>query len=210
MVNGAGLAMSTMDIIKLYGGEPANFLDVGGSASQEAVKIRIPDPGLRPGGRGGADQHLRRHRAHRPHRLAAWSAPSRSSATSSLPVVVRLEGTNVEQGRRVLAEADFDFIVAGAHGRRGREGRPGFGHKSSGRFERRCVMAIWVDNDTRLLVQGITGNEGEFHALGCRDYGTQVVAGVTPGKGGQEVEWHPGLRFGGSRGAREDRRATRR
>ncbi len=52
-------------------------------------------------------------------------------------------------------------------------------------------MAIWVNNDTRLLVQGITGKEGEFHALGCRDYGTQVVAGVTPGKGGQEVQGIP-------------------
>ena len=43
-------------------------------------------------------------------------------------------------------------------------------------------MAIWVGNETRLLVQGITGKEGQFHALGCREYGTQVVAGVTPGK----------------------------
>ena len=52
-------------------------------------------------------------------------------------------------------------------------------------------MAIWVNNETRLLVQGITGKEGEFHALGCRDYGTRVVAGVTPGKGGQEVDGIP-------------------
>jgi succinyl-CoA synthetase alpha subunit len=52
-------------------------------------------------------------------------------------------------------------------------------------------MAVWVDNDTRLLVQGITGKEGMFHALGCRDYGTQVVAGVTPGKGGETVEGIP-------------------
>lgn len=52
-------------------------------------------------------------------------------------------------------------------------------------------MAIWVSDETRLLVQGITGKEGTFHALGCRDYGTQVVAGVTPGKGGQEVEGIP-------------------
>ena len=52
-------------------------------------------------------------------------------------------------------------------------------------------MAIWVDIDTRLLVQGITGKEGTFHALGCRDYGTQVVAGVTPGKGGETVEGIP-------------------
>jgi len=52
-------------------------------------------------------------------------------------------------------------------------------------------MAIWVSGETRLAVQGITGKEGQFHALGCRDYGTRVVAGVTPGKGGEEVEGIP-------------------
>jgi len=49
-------------------------------------------------------------------------------------------------------------------------------------------MSIWVDYSTRLLVQGITGNEGRFHSLQCAGYGTNIVAGVTPGKGGQEVE----------------------
>jgi succinyl-CoA synthetase alpha subunit len=52
-------------------------------------------------------------------------------------------------------------------------------------------MAIWLNRETRLLVQGITGKEGTFHALGCRDYGTQVVGGVTPGKGGSDVEGIP-------------------
>src|ERR1700680_310152 len=52
-------------------------------------------------------------------------------------------------------------------------------------------MAIWVGDETRLAVQGITGKEGKFHALACRDYGTQVVAGVTPGKGGGAVEGLP-------------------
>src|SRR6476659_4829772 len=52
-------------------------------------------------------------------------------------------------------------------------------------------MAIWVTKETRLLVQGITGKEGTFHALGCRDYGTKVVGGVTPGKGGETVEGIP-------------------
>jgi succinyl-CoA synthetase alpha subunit len=52
-------------------------------------------------------------------------------------------------------------------------------------------MAIWVDGGTRLAVQGITGKEGMFHALGCREYGTRVVAGVTPGKGGGSVEGIP-------------------
>jgi succinyl-CoA synthetase alpha subunit len=52
-------------------------------------------------------------------------------------------------------------------------------------------MAIWVGKETRLLVQGLTGREGSFHALACRDYGTQVVAGVTPGKGGATHEGIP-------------------
>ncbi len=52
-------------------------------------------------------------------------------------------------------------------------------------------MSIWVNNETRLLVQGITGNEGRFHTLQCVQYGTNVVAGVTPGKGGQEVDGIP-------------------
>jgi succinyl-CoA synthetase alpha subunit len=52
-------------------------------------------------------------------------------------------------------------------------------------------MSIWVGNDTKLLVQGITGREGQFHTLQCRAYGTQVVAGVTPGKEGQSVEGIP-------------------
>jgi succinyl-CoA synthetase alpha subunit len=52
-------------------------------------------------------------------------------------------------------------------------------------------MAIWVNEGTRLLVQGITGTEGRYHALACREYGTRVVAGVTPGKGGTDVEGIP-------------------
>jgi succinyl-CoA synthetase alpha subunit len=52
-------------------------------------------------------------------------------------------------------------------------------------------MSIWVDSNTKLLVQGITGSQGLFHAKGCRDYGTKVVGGVTPGKGGETVEGFP-------------------
>ncbi|MDI9632303.1 MAG: succinate--CoA ligase subunit alpha [Acidobacteriota bacterium] len=52
-------------------------------------------------------------------------------------------------------------------------------------------MAIWLDENTRVVVQGITGKEGKYHALSCREYGTQVVAGVTPGKGGEVVEGIP-------------------
>ena len=111
MVNGAGLAMATMDIIKLYGSEPANFLDVGGSASQEAVqnafKILISDPTVKAvlinifGGIARTD------------RIARGVVAALTELDDvEIPVVVRLEGTNVELGRQILQDADFDFIVA--------------------------------------------------------------------------------------------------
>jgi len=111
VVNGAGLAMATMDIIKLYGASPANFLDVGGSASQEAVanafRILVSDPGTKAvlinifGGIARTD------------RIAnGVVAALRELGGVKLPVVVRLEGTNVEQGRAILRDSEFDFIVA--------------------------------------------------------------------------------------------------
>ncbi|MBZ0114602.1 MAG: ADP-forming succinate--CoA ligase subunit beta [Thermoanaerobaculia bacterium] len=111
MVNGAGLAMATMDIIKLFGGDPANFLDVGGSASQEAVKnafrILVSDPSVKAvlinifGGIARTD------------RIARGVVGALTELGDvNIPVIVRLEGTNVEEGRRVLRDADFDFIVA--------------------------------------------------------------------------------------------------
>jgi succinyl-CoA synthetase beta subunit len=113
MVNGAGLAMATMDIIKLYGGEPANFLDVGGSASEEAVagafRIIVDDPNVKAvlinifGGIARTDRIA--------NGVVAAIEKLGDDATR-VPVVVRLEGTNVEEGRRILREADFDFIVA--------------------------------------------------------------------------------------------------
>jgi len=112
MVNGAGLSMATMDIIKLYGAEPANFLDVGGSASQEAVKnafqILVGDASVKAvlinifGGIARTDRIAR-----------GVVGAIEELGEVGLPVVVRLEGTNVEEGRRILHEADFDFIVAG-------------------------------------------------------------------------------------------------
>ena len=111
MVNGAGLAMATMDIIKLYGGAPANFLDVGGSASQEAVKnafqILVEDPSVKAvlinifGGIARTDRIAR-----------GVVGALEELGDVTLPVVVRLEGTNVEQGRAILQEADFEFVVA--------------------------------------------------------------------------------------------------
>jgi len=116
MVNGAGLAMATMDIIKLYGAEPANFLDVGGSASQEAVesafRIILSDASVKAvlinifGGIARTDRIARGV-------VAAIDELAAADTPVEVPVVVRLEGTNVEEGREVLERADFDFIVAG-------------------------------------------------------------------------------------------------
>jgi succinyl-CoA synthetase beta subunit len=111
MVNGAGLAMATMDIIKLYGSEPANFLDVGGSASQEAVqnafRILVSDPTVKAvlinifGGIARTDRIAR-----------GVVAALDELGNVQVPVVVRLEGTNVELGRQILQDADYEFIVA--------------------------------------------------------------------------------------------------
>jgi succinyl-CoA synthetase beta subunit len=109
MVNGAGLAMATMDIIKHYGGEPANFLDVGGDASQERVaaafRILLSDSSVQGvlvnifGGIVRCDM------------VARGVVAAAQEVQMSVPLVVRLEGTNVEEGRRVLAESDLDVIV---------------------------------------------------------------------------------------------------
>src|SRR5215210_3765624 len=109
MVNGAGLAMATMDIIKLAGGEPANFLDVGGGASQERVenafRILLMDPNVKAvlinifGGIVRTDM------------VASGVVAAAKNIGINVPVVVRLEGTNVEQGRKVIEESGLNFTV---------------------------------------------------------------------------------------------------
>ena len=103
MVNGAGLAMATMDIVKAAGGEPANFLDVGGGADTEKVtaafRIILSDAG----GEGDLHQHLRRHPALRRARRGRRAAAREVGLT--VPLVVRMEGTNVEQGKKILADS---------------------------------------------------------------------------------------------------------
>ncbi len=110
MVNGAGLAMATMDIIKLAGGNPANFLDVGGGASTEQVRnafqILLGDTNVRAvlinifGGIMRCDV------------VAAGVVEAAKSIGVSIPVVVRLEGTNVEQGQEILRNSGLKFEVA--------------------------------------------------------------------------------------------------
>ena len=110
MVNGAGLAMATMDIIKLAGGEPANFLDVGGGASQERVeqafKILLADDNVKAvlinifGGIVRCDM------------VANGVVAAAKNLGISIPIVARLEGTNVEEGRRVLRDSGINIITA--------------------------------------------------------------------------------------------------
>ena len=110
LVNGAGLAMATMDIIKHYGGDPANFLDVGGGASKEQVsaafKIILGDPkvkGILVNIFGGIMQC---------DIIAEGILAAAKETGLSIPLIVRLEGTNVDQGRELIANSDLDVITA--------------------------------------------------------------------------------------------------
>ena len=110
LVNGAGLAMATMDTIKLYGGEPANFLDVGGGATAEKVteafKIMLKSPGLKAilvnifGGIMKCDT------------IAEGIVAASKAVSLSVPLVVRMKGTNEELGRKILAESGLPIITA--------------------------------------------------------------------------------------------------
>jgi succinyl-CoA synthetase beta subunit len=110
MVNGAGLAMATMDIIKLYGGEPANFLDVGGGATKEKVaeafKIILSDPhveGILINIFGGIM---------RCDIIAEGVVAAARDLALNVPLVVRLEGTNVDRGKKILSESGLAIIAA--------------------------------------------------------------------------------------------------
>jgi succinyl-CoA synthetase beta subunit len=108
MVNGAGLAMATMDIIKLYGGSPANFLDVGGGANKERVtvafKLILSDPNVEGilvnifGGIMRCDV------------IAEGIVAAAREVALNVPLVVRLEGTNVKQGKKILAESGLPIL----------------------------------------------------------------------------------------------------
>ena len=110
MVNGAGLAMATMDIIKLYGGEPANFLDVGGGATKERVttafKLILSDPNVEGilvnifGGIMRCDV------------IAEGVVAAAREVSLNVPLVVRLEGTNVDLGKKIMAQSGLPIIAA--------------------------------------------------------------------------------------------------
>ena len=180
MVNGAGLAMATMDLIKLHGGEPANFLDVGGGATAERVteafKIILTNKNVRAilvnifGGIVRCDT------------IAEGMITAVKQVGVKVPVVVRLEGTNVEKGRELLASSGLKITPAtgltdaACEGRRSCAG--GRGDEHSDRQEHQGDLP------------GPHGQAGHVPHQQCLDYGTKVVGGVTPGRGGEK---HLGL-----------------
>ena len=175
IVNGAGLAMGTMDAIVHHGGRPANFLDVGGGASPEkianAFRIVLKDPNVRAilvnifAGINRCD----------------WIATGVVQATRDqaidVPVIVRLAGTNVEEGRTILDESGLD-ADPGASTWTTRRPRPSLAAGGG------AGMSVFVDKDSRVIIQGFTGQHATFHAEEAMAGGTKVVGGVTPGKGG--------------------------
>ena len=176
--NGAGLVMSTLDVVALHGGAPANFLDAGGGAKADAitaaVEVILSDPKVKAvlfnifGGITRCDEVAR-------GLIEAFEQIKRHGPLRRAPRRDQRRGGTSAAGRGRAAE-------------RARGGDDGRG----GRARRRArAMSVIVDRDTRLCVSGITGREGSFHALNNRGYGTNVVAGVTPGKGGQDVEGIP-------------------
>ena len=183
IANGAGLAMSTLDVVNQVGGSAANFLDIGGEAN--------------------ADVDDRRPRGDQLRRPACAPSSSTSSAASSVATTSRAGVLGAlgrvrarfadrrpsrrharRRGARDPAAPPVGAAPPGADDARRRQAR----RRARGRGRR---MSIFVDEDTLVVVQGLTGSQGSFHGLRNRAYGTKVVAGVTPGKGGGSLEGIP-------------------
>ena len=167
MVNGAGLAMATLDVISVCGGNPANFLDAGGGADKDKVrdafKLILRDPKVKAilvnifGGIVRCDL------------IAEGVVAAASELGLEVPLVVRLQGNSASEGRAILARSGLNItpvetLARGGRGSRGGSRRPG-----------EVAMSILCDKSTKLLVQGL-GRMGRLHAKLSIEYGTRVVA----------------------------------
>ena len=181
IANGAGLAMSTVDIVNQVGGQPANFLDIGGGANADVMTGALevinndPERAVDPHqhlrwhheGRRGRQRHRGRARSRR-HRVADRHPPRRHE---------RRRGPSDPRTASVRPAAD-----AAHHARRRSQGS---------RACRSSQVSIFVDENTKVVYQGLTGSQGRFYGLLNRGYGTQVVAGTNPKKAGTDVDGIP-------------------
>ena len=213
--NGAGLVMSTLDVVA-YAGEahggvkPANFLDIGGGASAEVMANGLAHHLGRPAGEERLRQRLRRHhrvrRGRQRHRAraarsSATRPTSRSSSASTATTSRRAAASSTRPNHPLVTMVD---TMDGAADRAAELAAKGKG----------LTMAIFLTENSKVIVQGMTGSEGSKHTQRMLDSGTNVVGGVTPGKGGQTRRLRrrdrPGLRLGGRGGRGHRRRRVRR
>ena len=181
LANGAGLCMSTLDVVAQAGGAPANFLDAGGGSKADAIvnalEVIKSDAKVTAilfnifGGITRCDE------------IAKGIVTASQQIDLGMPLVVRLDGTNFEEGLAILAEANLPNLH--------QEKTMLDAARRVVELAGRRLMSIIVDEGTKLAVSGLTGREGSFHGLRNKAYGTDLVAGVTPGKGGQDVEGTP-------------------
>ena len=184
IANGAGLAMSTLDVVNQVGGSAANFLDIGGGADANvmanALEVINTDPNVRSilinifGGITRGDE------------VANGIVQALERVQIKSPIVIRIDGTNAEEGRAILK----------AHASERLTSQPTMLEAARKAVELATAaearaMSIFVDENTKVVYQGLTGSAGRFYGLRNREYGTQVVAGTNPKRAGTDVEGIP-------------------
>ena len=202
IINGAGLAMATMDMIKFAGGEPANFLDIGGGASPDRVaaafNLVLSDRNIKAilvnifAGINRCD----------------WVAQGVIQAAQGLERAARRASRGHERRRGPAASsANADCPSSRPTRWPTRRIRPSRGAR---RGRGLTIMSILIDATTPVIVQGFTGEKATFHVREMIAYGTKVVGGVTPGKGGQTHLGLPGVQYRQGCGAQHRRRGQHR
>ena len=196
--------MSTLDVVNQVGGKAANFLDIGGGANADVMAAALEVINF--------DQNVKSIFINifggitRGEEVAKGIVEALSRVELRAPIVIRLDGTNAEEGRQILADAGIpESEAASASPPCWRPpARP-----SPSRTERKLTWPSSSTPNTKVIVQGLTGGQGKYHGLRNKAYGTQVVGGVTPGKGGTGRRGRARVRHR-RRGRRGHRRRRRR
>ena len=194
IANGAGLAMSTLDVVNQVGGSAANFLDIGGGANADvmaaALEVINSDPAVKSifinifGGITRVDE------------VAKGIVEALGRVNLSSPIVMRLDGTNAEEGRALLADHLSDRSSPSPPCSTPPAAPSRWPRRSPSHPRRRGLrgqnVSIFVDETTKVVVQGISPtSQGRYHGLRNKAYGTQVVAGTNPKRGGEDIEGIP-------------------